>query len=67
LQSLGWVNPTCIACTAAGTVFPAGLQALQYKAQGNEFYKARNFDAAIEMYNKALECYDKDVSFLTNR
>lgn len=43
------------------------LQALALKAQGNELYKARKFDEAIEAYNKALELYDGDVSFLTNR
>eukprot|EP00775_Hariotina_reticulata_P012626 gene12626-12756_t len=42
-------------------------QALEYKSQGNELYKARDFDAAIEKYNKALDCYDKDVSIMTNR
>jgi stress-induced-phosphoprotein 1 len=42
-------------------------QALALKAEGNELYKARKFDEAIEAYNKALELYDGDVSFLTNR
>lgn len=42
-------------------------EALALKAQGNELYKARKFDEAIEAYNKALELYDGDVSFLTNR
>jgi stress-induced-phosphoprotein 1 len=37
------------------------------KAQGNELYKARKFEAAIEAYSKALELFDGDVSFLTNR
>lgn len=43
------------------------LQALALKAQGNELYKARKFDEAIEAYSKALELYDGDMSFLTNR
>jgi tetratricopeptide (TPR) repeat protein len=43
------------------------MQALALKAEGNELYKARKFDEAIEAYNKALELYDGDVSFLTNR
>eukprot|EP00882_Tetradesmus_deserticola_P003191 GHRQ01003382.1.p1 GENE.GHRQ01003382.1~~GHRQ01003382.1.p1 ORF type:complete len:345 (+),score=190.36 GHRQ01003382.1:139-1173(+) len=42
-------------------------EALALKAQGNELYKARKFDEAIEAYSKALELYDGDVSFLTNR
>lgn len=42
-------------------------QALEHKTRGNELYKARKFDEAIEEYGKALELYDKDVSFLTNR
>lgn len=43
------------------------VQALEHKTRGNELYKARKFDEAIEEYGKALELYDKDVSFLTNR
>lgn len=43
------------------------LQALELKAKGNELYKSRKFDEAIEAYTKALELYDGDVSFLTNR
>ncbi|KAL7421555.1 Hsp90 cochaperone [Cryptotrichosporon argae] len=36
------------------------------KAQGNAAYKARNFDEAIGLYEKAWELYPKDVTFLTN-
>jgi tetratricopeptide (TPR) repeat protein len=43
------------------------LQALDHKSRGNELYKARKFDEALEEYGKAIELYDKDVSFLTNR
>eukprot|EP00879_Flechtneria_rotunda_P009158 GHRR01009588.1.p1 GENE.GHRR01009588.1~~GHRR01009588.1.p1 ORF type:complete len:493 (+),score=199.13 GHRR01009588.1:1014-2492(+) len=42
-------------------------QALEWKAKGNELYKSRKFDEAIDAYTKALELYDKDVSFVTNR
>lgn len=34
---------------------------------GNTAYKAKRFDEAIQHYTKALELYDADVSFLTNR
>jgi tetratricopeptide (TPR) repeat protein len=43
------------------------LQALDHKSRGNDLYKARKFDEALEEYGKAIELYDKDVSFLTNR
>jgi stress-induced-phosphoprotein 1 len=42
-------------------------QALDHKSRGNELYKSRKFDEALEEYGKAIELYDKDVSFLTNR
>uniref|UniRef100_A0A7S0RRP4 STI1 domain-containing protein n=1 Tax=Chlamydomonas leiostraca TaxID=1034604 RepID=A0A7S0RRP4_9CHLO len=41
--------------------------ALKEKEAGNEAYKAKRFDEAITHYNKALELYDGDISFLTNR
>ncbi|SCU77499.1 LAME_0A01310g1_1 [Lachancea meyersii CBS 8951] len=36
------------------------------KAEGNKFYKARQFDAAIEKYDKAWELH-KDITYLNNR
>ena len=42
-------------------------EALKEKEAGNEAYKKRSFDEAISHYDRALELYDKDVSFLTNR
>jgi stress-induced-phosphoprotein 1 len=36
------------------------------KKAGNEAYKARRFEEAIEKYEKAWELYPKDISFLTN-
>eukprot|EP00878_Enallax_costatus_P004085 GHUV01004311.1.p1 GENE.GHUV01004311.1~~GHUV01004311.1.p1 ORF type:complete len:462 (+),score=153.33 GHUV01004311.1:746-2131(+) len=42
-------------------------EALEWKSKGNDLYRSRKFDEAIEAYNRALELYDKDVSFLTNR
>ena len=41
--------------------------ALQEKQKGNEAYKKKDFDTAIQHYDRALELYDKDISFLTNR
>lgn len=37
------------------------------KELGNAAYKKKEFAAAIEHYNNALELYDGDISFLTNR
>lgn len=45
----------------------AKAEALREKEKGNEAYKAKRFDEAIAHYNKALELYDGDISFLTNR
>jgi hypothetical protein len=42
-------------------------QAMELKASGNELYKSRKFDEAIDAYTRALELFDADVSFLTNR
>ncbi|KAH3686488.1 hypothetical protein WICPIJ_002527 [Wickerhamomyces pijperi] len=36
------------------------------KAEGNKLYKQRQFDAAIELYNKAYSIYP-DVTYLNNR
>ncbi len=36
-------------------------------APGPQAYKAKRFDEAISLYNQALELYDEDISFLTNR
>lgn len=51
----------CVVCRCCRS------QALDHKSRGNELYKARKFDEALEEYGKAIELYDKDVSFLTNR
>jgi len=37
------------------------------KEAGNEAYKKKEFEAAILHYNKAIELFDGDISFLTNR
>jgi tetratricopeptide (TPR) repeat protein len=40
---------------------------LQEKEAGNAAYKKRDFETAIQHYNKAIDLYDKDISFITNR
>lgn len=42
-------------------------EAIKEKEKGNEAYKAKRFEEAISHYNRALELYDEDISFLTNR
>lgn len=37
------------------------------KELGNAAYKKKDFEAALQHYGKALELYDGDISFLTNR
>ena len=41
--------------------------ALKEKEAGNAAYKKKNFAEAIEHYTKALELFDEDITFLTNR
>ena len=42
-------------------------QALELKEQGNGLYRKKQFEEAIECYNKAIELDPTDMSFLTNR
>ncbi|KAI3706965.1 hypothetical protein L6452_25078 [Arctium lappa] len=42
-------------------------QAQKEKEAGNAAYKKKDFQTAIGHYSKALELYDGDISFLTNR
>ena len=41
--------------------------ALKEKEAGNVAYKKKSFDEAIAHYTKALELWDEDISFFTNR
>ena len=43
------------------------VDALAEKEQGNAAYKRKDFQSAVEHYDKALELFDGDISFLTNR
>ena len=38
----------------------------RFKAEANQLYKAKKFDDAIELYNKAWETF-KDITYLNNR
>jgi len=42
-------------------------EALKCKESGNEFYKKRQFDKALECYTKAVELQPLDITFRTNR
>jgi len=44
----------------------AKTEAEELKGKGNVSYKARRFEEAIDLYQKAWELYPKDVSFFTN-
>lgn len=41
--------------------------ALAEKEQGNAAYKKKDFQSAVQHYDRALELYEGDISFLTNR
>ena len=41
--------------------------AMAEKEAGNAAYKKKDFQNAIEHYDRALDLYDEDISFLTNR
>lgn len=40
---------------------------MQEKEAGNAAYKQKDFEKAIAHYDRALELYDGDISFITNR
>ncbi|OVA02999.1 Tetratricopeptide TPR-1 [Macleaya cordata] len=42
-------------------------EAQKQKDLGNAAYKKKDFENAIEHYTKAIELYDEDISFITNR
>jgi len=41
-------------------------EATSLKAKGNEHYKKKEFDKAIEFYNQAIEKDPQNISFITN-
>ncbi|CAL1292911.1 unnamed protein product [Larinioides sclopetarius] len=46
---------------------PEKKQAIEEKDKGNQFYKERKFDEALEHYNKAIELDPLEMTFLTNK
>jgi Flp pilus assembly protein TadD len=38
-----------------------------YKEQGNNAFRAGDFEKAVEMYTNAIECMPKNPSYYTNR
>ncbi|CAH8313294.1 unnamed protein product [Eruca vesicaria subsp. sativa] len=42
-------------------------KALKEKEMGNAAYKKKDFDTAIKHYSAAMEIFDEDISFITNR
>lgn len=41
--------------------------AVALKEQGNKAFKEHDWPAAIDFYTKAIEAYDQEPSFFTNR
>ena len=41
--------------------------ALAFKAEGNQFFKNKEYEKAIEQYTKAIGADDRDVTFFSNR
>lgn len=39
----------------------------EHKAKGNGFFKAKDYTNAIEWYTKAIEAYDQDHTYFSNR
>lgn len=41
--------------------------AIELKNKGNAAFKAHDWPTALDLYTKAIETYDKEPSFYTNR
>ena len=42
-------------------------EAVELKNKGNDAFKKQDWPTAIEFYTKAIEAYDQEPSFYTNR
>jgi hypothetical protein len=42
-------------------------EAATFKDKGNTFVKAKDYESALKMYSRAIELYDKDPVFFSNR
>lgn len=59
-------EPTASTSSSSSSSDPKKAEADAEKQKGNELYKKREFDAAIEHYDRAWESY-KDITYLNNR
>lgn len=68
---LGAGRPPVLCCSLEMSPWQANAQrkadALAEKEQGNAAYKEKDFQSAVQHYDRALELFDGDISFLTNR
>lgn len=51
----------------ASIIVYVNYQALDEKEKGNAAYKKREFEAALQHYDKALELDPTNITFLTNK
>jgi hypothetical protein len=42
-------------------------EATELKNKGNEAFKTQDYATALDFYSKAIDAYDQDPSFFTNR
>jgi len=42
-------------------------EAADFKLKGNEAYKKKDFEKALEMYNKAIENDTEELTYYTNK
>lgn len=49
------------------TMSAAPAEAIELKNKGNEAFKNKDWPTALEYYTKAIEKYDQEPSFYTNR
>lgn len=54
-------------CEGESVYLHCFLQALEEKEKGNAAYKKKDFTAALEHYDKAIELDPTNVTFLTNK
>merc|ERR1712151_1150050 len=55
------------AAAAPDTRSPEQKEADEFKEKGNQLYKQRKFNDAVEMYDKAIEKMPNDITYYNNR